>query len=185
MTVSEKLRYLPKYLRAEYVAWGDAVAQRAPAGAGQWIRSRWYRRRLAEMGDGVCFLWGIHVNGPDGLRVGDRTRIAQDVQMNARGGITIGADVLVGPRSMIWSSNHAIDRLDVAIMHQGYTRAAVSIGDGAWLGANCVILPGVHVGDGAVVAAGAVVTRDVPEYAIVGGVPARIIASRIDADAEG
>ena len=71
-----------------------------------------------------------------------------------------------------------VDRRAVPLKDQGYRTAPVVIGDEAWLGANAVVLRGVRIGRGAIVGANSVVTRDVPDYAIVGGVPARLLRMR-------
>lgn len=178
MNLVRKMRRLPGAVREEWAAWSEALARLLPGYVGVRYRAGWYRRRGARIGAGVSVAWGVFVNGPDGLAIGDRTRVAQNVQMNARGGIEIGRDVLIGPGCKIWSANHRFDRLDVPIPEQGYTYDRVTIGDGAWLGAGAIVVPGVRVGAGAVVAAGSVVTRDVPDFAVVAGVPARVVSDR-------
>lgn len=115
-----------------------------------------------------------------GLSVGDRLAVNSGVMINAAGGIRIGNDVLIGPHAKIWSVNHCYSSNDVPISFQGYVYKPVEIGDGAWIAANAVVLPGVKVGHDAIIAAGAVVTQDVPPFAIVGGVPARQIGSRME-----
>jgi acetyltransferase-like isoleucine patch superfamily enzyme len=86
---------------------------------------------------------------------------------------------MMGPRVNLLAENHNFSRVDIAIKAQGVTRAGIVIEHDCWLGANCSILAGVRIGQGSIVATGAVVTRDVPPYSIVGGVPARIIKSRL------
>jgi len=92
--------------------------------------------------------------------------------------IEIGDDVLIAGSVNIRDSNHLFDRTDIPIVAQGIRSAPVRIGDGAWLAQGASILQGVTVGDHAIVAAGAVVNRDVPRGAIVGGVPARVLRMR-------
>lgn len=85
----------------------------------------------------------------------------------------IGRELVTIPR------NHKIDRIDIPMIEQGYTKAThIVIEDDVWIGDRVTILPGVHIHTHSVVAAGAVVTKDVPEYAIVGGVPAKVIRFR-------
>ncbi len=106
---------------------------------------------------------------------GKNIRIGKNVFVNAcccfqdQGGITLGDGALIGHRVTLATLNHgetAADRGDL-------TPAPIVIGRNAWLGANVTVVPGVSIGDGAIVAAGAVVTRDVPPMTVVGGVPAR------------
>ena len=94
------------------------------------------------------------------------------------GEVTIGNNVLIAAYTLIQAANHKFDRLDIPIMHQGHEPSFVHIADDVWIGASCVICPGVRIGSGAVIGAGAVVTRDVPPLAVVGGVPAKVIRYR-------
>lgn len=107
----------------------------------------------------------------DGSGIGIRARIT--------GKVKIGCDVLMGPDVYIFTINHNYMDRTKKINQQGFTEEKpVVIGDDVWIGAKATICPGVHIGTGAVIATGAVVTHDVPEYAVVGGVPARIIKYR-------
>jgi maltose O-acetyltransferase len=92
--------------------------------------------------------------------------------------VHIGSHVIMGPDIKIYSRNHRFERLDMPIKDQGKHYLETYIGDDVWLGANTIITAGCHIGNHAVVAAGAVVTNDVPDYAVVGGVPAKIIKYR-------
>ena len=80
--------------------------------------------------------------------------------------------------TVLRAANHCFDSLEKPIMLQGHLYGEIVIEDDVWIAANCTITPGTRIGHGAVVGAGAVVTRDVEPYAIVGGVPARVIGSR-------
>ena len=85
----------------------------------------------------------------------------------------------MGPECIIYTRNHAFSRTDIPMREQGFSEEKpVYIGDDVWIGGRVTILPGVHIGKGAIVGAGAVVTKDVPEYSIVGGNPAKIIRFR-------
>lgn len=93
-------------------------------------------------------------------------------------GTHIGDNVMMGPDVVILTSNHNYIRVDIPMNEQGYSFHPVYIGDDVWIGTRVIILPGVKIGNGAIVAAGAVVTKDVPDFAIVGGCPARVIKIR-------
>lgn len=114
----------------------------------------------------------------EGLTIGDRSNIGPYCYLGAYGGITLGSDVMMGPRVSLFAENHNFDRLDVSIREQGCTPEEIVIEDDCWLASGSIILAGVRVGRGSIVAAGAVVTTDVPEYSIVAGNPARVIRSR-------
>ena len=94
------------------------------------------------------------------------------------GKIRIGNYVHTGTNVMIIAFNHAFDTRDIPTVKQDYYDADVTIGDDVWIGGGSIILPGVTIGKGAIIAAGAVVNQDVPEYAIVGGVPAKVLKYR-------
>lgn len=115
---------------------------------------------------------------PENLVIGAHSSITAYCQLNAKAGITIGDNVLIGPGTFIWSQNHKMQDATVNIREQGYERAPVVIEDDVWVAARCVILPGVRLAKGTVVAAGAVVTRSTEPYSIVAGVPAREISKR-------
>jgi acetyltransferase-like isoleucine patch superfamily enzyme len=110
-----------------------------------------------------------------GLKVGDSSNIGQYCYLGCSGRITIGNNVLMGPRVSLIAENHNLSRLNIPIRDQGVSRQPIVVEDDCWLGSGSVILAGVHIQQGAVIAAGAVVTKNVPAYAIVGGVPARVI----------
>lgn len=92
--------------------------------------------------------------------------------------VTIGDFVRIGPHVNIIASNRIYKSKDIPILKQGITEEGITIGNDVWIGAGSTILDGVNLGEGVVVAAGAVVTKDVPPYSIVGGVPARVIGER-------
>jgi acetyltransferase-like isoleucine patch superfamily enzyme len=113
-----------------------------------------------------------------GLRVGNRSNIGANCYIGCSGGIEIGENVMMSPGVSLFAENHNFVRTDIPMKDQGVTRKMIVIEDDCWLASGSTILAGVRVGRGSVVAAGAVVTSDVPPYAIAGGVPAKVIGWR-------
>ena len=95
-----------------------------------------------------------------------------------RGGVKIGEGTRIGPRATIVSFNHGHGK-NTPIRRQAFEEKAVEIGEDCWLGAGCIILPGVSIGKGAVVGAGAIVTKNIAPYTIVAGNPAKKIKKRV------
>jgi acetyltransferase-like isoleucine patch superfamily enzyme len=117
-----------------------------------------------------------HDLGPDPvLRLGDRCVIGRGSHIVAHHSIEIGDDVFTGPYVYITDQNHSYADVDVPVGRQWPVNASVRIGAGTWLGTGAVILPGATVGRNVVVAAGAVVRGTVPDHAVIGGVPAKVI----------
>ena len=112
------------------------------------------------------------------LVIGDRSWVGQAAFIHAAGGVTIGADVGIGPHVKILSSRHGEPGADRPIMEGVLELAAVHVEDGVDLGIGAIVLPGIWIGRGAQVGAGAVVTRDVPAGAVVAGNPARVLRTR-------
>jgi acetyltransferase-like isoleucine patch superfamily enzyme len=137
-------------------------------------------RRL-QLGDGVSMAPNVSFRNAERISIGAGSHIGEHSVIwagNSTGRVVIGAKCLFAPNVTVTASNYGIVQGDVAIMDQPKDERDVVIGDGAWLGANAVVLAGVTIGEGAVVAAGAVVTRDLPAQCIAGGVPAKVIGTR-------
>lgn len=92
--------------------------------------------------------------------------------------VSIGDNVIMGPDIKIYSRNHKFDKLDIPIQQQGKNYYKTSIGNDVWIGANVIITAGCTIGNHVVIAAGAVVTQDIPDYAIAGGVPSKVLKFR-------
>ncbi len=110
-----------------------------------------------------------------GIRIGKNCLISEFNVLRGQGGITIGDSVYTSPGVQLIAVNHVYADLNRPIIDQGITAEGIIVEDDVWIGSNVVILDGVRVGKGAIVAAGAVVTKDVPSHTIVGGVPAKVI----------
>ncbi len=114
----------------------------------------------------------------EGLFLGDNSNIGAYSYVGCSGLITIGKNVMIGPRVNLMGENHNFDETNISMKSQGVNRSPIVIEDDVWIGANCTILAGVTIKTGAVIAAGAVVTKDVEEFSVVGGVPAKLIKTR-------
>jgi len=147
----------------------------------------WYRdyvqaiRRLEHVGPGTVIRPTASFANPQNVSIGSNSHINRYccVWAGRRSRITIGDNGLMGPKALIISNNHGTSSV-IPMREQEHVEADVKIGNDVFVGAHAVILPGVTIGDGAIVAAGAVVTQDVPPGVIVGGVPAKIIGSRYE-----
>ena len=129
---------------------------------------------------GVTLLCG----GPpkhDKLRIGAGTYINRSTILDAFKELHIGRDVMIGPHCYFTDANHGTTA-GFSVKSQPMCLAPVIVEDEAWIGAHVTVLPGVHIGKGAVIGAGAVVTRDVPAGAVAHGVPARVMYQRKNAD---
>ena len=146
-----------------------------------WLRHAWYRKVLGvRLGDGSaifmgCYLWfyGVRDIRRGRLQIGERCRINRNCCLDVRGSLVIGSDVSISPEVVILTAGHDYEDPDFSLNH-----GPVVVDDHAWIGTRAMIMPGVTVGKGAVVAAGAVVTRNVEPGAVVGGVPARVLGNR-------
>ncbi len=126
----------------------------------------------ARIGEGVIMRQRVRVKFPWRLTIGDRSWIGEGVWIHNQGELSIGSDTVVSQDSFLTTGSHdAVATMDLVIK-------PVTIGNGVWITSRCMVLQGVHVGDNAIVLPGSVVTKDVPEQAVVGGSPARYLRDR-------
>jgi acetyltransferase-like isoleucine patch superfamily enzyme len=116
----------------------------------------------------------------EGLRIGARSSIGPLGYVGCSGFISIGKNVLIGPRVSMHAENHRFLDADIPIKEQGVVLEPIVIEDDCWIGSDVILLGGVTIGHGAVVAAGSVVTKSIAPREVVAGVPARVIGGRRD-----
>lgn len=159
--------YFAKYLPISYNKGGKF---------GKTLRGWCASHILKEVGTNINVEHGALITAD--ITLGDRSGIGINASIN--GTVNIGKDVMMGPECIIYARNHAFDRTDIPMIDQGFEKEKpVTIEDDVWIGGRVTIMPGVTVHKGAILAAGAVVTKDVPAFSIVGGNPANIIKSRL------
>jgi maltose O-acetyltransferase len=137
------------------------------------IRRFFYRLAGMQIGQGSSIHEGARFYNPANIEIGEDTIIGEFAVLDGREKLSIGNHVDIASEVMIYNAQHDINSHDFHAVSE-----PVTIHDYVFIGPRAIILPGVTIGKGAVIAAGAVVTKDVPESAVVGGVPAKIIAER-------
>lgn len=172
--------FLLRYFVADYVM---LPVRWCPGVVGLGLRSVVYRVVMKRLGARSTLLPGSYFFYADRIEIGADTSIGMECIFDGSGGIRIGDWVRMGPRVTLVTANHNFEQRSLRIKDQGLSESPIEIGDDVWFGANITVLPGVKIGTGAVIAAGAVVTKDVPEYGIVVGVPGRVVTYRVEADA--
>ncbi|NPU83046.1 MAG: acyltransferase [Syntrophaceae bacterium] len=160
----------------EYTGW---ITRNLPSLEGMAIRYALYRLLFKRLPSFPLIYPGVYFTHTYGLSVGHRFSVNTGALLDARGGITIGDGVMVGPYAVIVSSEHDLGRPGIPMTSRDHVLSMVVIQDDVWIGGHAVILKGVTIGRGAVVAAGAVVASDVEPYAVVAGMPAKIIQNRM------
>lgn len=184
--------------------WLLSILECFPGRCGLSLRYYYWRSRLARCGKSVYLFPGCKIkgsekiffgnnisfgiycqvnatgSGEEKIMIGDNTCFNSNVMVNAGigGCIKIGKNCLIGPNVVFRTSNHIFSRRDIGIIEQGHEPGIIVIKDDVWVGANVSIVGSVVIGQGAIVGAGAVVVKDVDDYTIVGGVPAKQIGVR-------
>ena len=112
------------------------------------------------------------------LEIGSRVFIGQSTHLSVMHRMSLGDDTMVGAHCYLLTNQHQFETRDVPIRDQGFECSPLTIGRDVWIGANVVVMPGIHIGDGAIIGAGSVVTKSIGAYEIWGGVPAKKIGIR-------
>lgn len=139
-----------------------------------------WRRKLKNTGKHIRIHSRASIRNAQNIYMGNNVRITMDccIWAEENSKIFFGNDVLVGPGVKMFCGNHGSILNGIAMTYQDRKEADIIIGDDVWIGANSVIVSGVTISNGSIIAAGSVVTKNVPSNAIVGGVPAKFIKYR-------
>ncbi|MEU6815284.1 acyltransferase [Streptomyces sp. NPDC046860] len=156
----------------------DRLARTSSVGVDLEMRSWFYSRTISGCGELLCVFPDVTMHYPANITVGTEVFINRGVNITAPARVSLGDHALIGPYTVINSGNHRFSDAGRRIRDQGHDLAPISIEKDVWLGAHVSVLAGVRIGEGAVVGAGAVVTRDIPAYAVATGVPARVTGHR-------
>lgn len=183
---------MSRFDHSPWTFWDEADADDQAA---QRVIQVGFRDRGSLLGEN-CFISSLAAVDCDSLTLGDRSYIAAgayltgDIHVGAdcsinpytvvRGRVTLGAGVRMGAHTSLLGFNHTMDDPDVPVFRQPLTSRGITVGDDVWIGSHVVVLDGIEVGERSVLAAGAVVTKDVPAGAVVGGNPARLLKWRVE-----
>lgn len=121
---------------------------------------------------------GVRVIEPEGLVMRSGSSVARDAVLDARGGLTLRENCLIGFESVLLTSTHNATHVGVPIQKQGMFAQPIVVGERAWLGARVFVLPGCDIAEDAIVATSSVVTRHIPARTIAAGIPARNLKKR-------
>ncbi|QQE10224.1 acyltransferase [Planctomycetota bacterium] len=143
-----------------------------------WRPVMWFRGTLCKpcfksCGKNFMISSDVKIPCPDQMTIGEDVYIAHGCWLNAQGQIELEDQVMLGPYTVIASGNHSMENGSYRYGMQ--LRAKVTVGFGSWTGAGVKVMPGVNIGKSVCCAAGAVVIKDVPDYALAAGVPAKVI----------
>lgn len=112
------------------------------------------------------------------IKIGNNVGIGEFAYLGGGGGLEIGADCIIGQYFSCHPENHVTQDLNTPIRYQGVTRKGIKIGQNCWIGSKVTILDGVSIGEGCIIAAGAIVTKSFPDHSVIGGVPAKLLKFR-------
>lgn len=158
--------------------YGGWVLRSLPGPEGIWLRGAFYRSLSKGSGKNLLIYPNGYVIFSHRITFGERVAINVGTYLDGRGEIDIGDHVMIGPGCILSSCEHGFAQVDVPMYQQPITYAKITIKSDVWIGGNVCIKGGVTIHEGAIIGAGSVVTKDVPAYSIMGGVPAKFIRSR-------
>ena len=187
-------------LLSELLSWIESIFSSIPGLIGVFVRRNWYNLRFAKSKK-IYIEVGCKFRRPSQIIFIENASIGERANFNAEGGkiiigkdvafnmgvnlnasvggmIDIGANCLIGPGVMMRTANHVFSDINCLIRNQGHDPKDIIIGDNCWLGANVIVLGGVRIGEGSVIGAGSIVTKDIAPMSVALGIPAKSIKSR-------
>lgn len=143
-----------------------------------YIKAKEKKYNFKKCGTGVIVPKNCRIYVSNNITIGDNVKIGDNNLISGLGGLTIGNNVVTGPDVTIWTANHNYEDANKLPYDEKVILCPIIIEDNVWIGAKAIIIPGVTIGEGAVIAMGAVVTKNVPKGAVVGGNPAKVLKYR-------
>ncbi len=149
-----------------------------PGIEGLFLRGLFYRMMFKACAKGLLIYPNVHITFSHNITSGQDVSMNVGVYIDAQGGIALGNGIMIGPQCSLITSGHGHKQTDVFMCKQPLEYGPIVIEDDVWIGAGATILPGVRIGRGSIVAAGAVVVSDIPPFSVCGGIPAKVLRSR-------
>jgi maltose O-acetyltransferase len=146
------------------------------------LRREYVTLRVAAVGENFRLMKGCSIAGYHLVHIGNNSGIAEDVVVALGPGnkeLRIGDRSYIGPGTYIRNMNHRFDKVDLPISEQGHEGTDILIGNDVWVGARCILLAGTKIGDHSVIAAGSVVSSEIPSYSVAAGNPVRVVRRRL------
>lgn len=156
----------------------EKLANKSSVGKDMKLRNMFYRNTMPLCGEKLCVHPKVIFSYPQNIEIGYNLFLNRGVFITAPTNIKIGDNVLIGPYVVINSGSHKYNDSNIIIRDQGHKLLPIIINNDVWIGSHVTILPGVIIGEGAVIAANAVVSKDVPPYSVFAGIPAKEIRRR-------
>lgn len=177
MVMNRIVNYFRSYVHLLTSTWGGILTSLPNINPYCRWRLRYWQRKGYQFADSCLIYRNVYFLGR--VVMGRECSISDNCFINGGNeGVELGNYVMIAPNCVITAFNHGVNDLRIPMLKQPWTHAKIVIEDDVWIGSNCSILAGVRIGKGSIVGAGAVVTKNVAPYSIVGGVPARLIRSR-------
>mgnify|MGYP006159796079 CR=1 FL=1 len=191
-----------KKISNEIIRWLNFIIMLLPGGFGMFSRRFIYKLILSKAGKNLILNNHVEMTGLKNIKLGNNNQISSYCTLNAHdegliifgdnvglnrnthigaangGKIKVGNNVMIAQNVVLRASGHGFKSLELTMDSQDYEKGSISIGDDCWIGANSVILKNVKIGNKSIVAAGSVVTKDIPDFSVYGGVPASLIKMR-------